>query len=81
MSGAASAVPGSVEAGAQRELQPGDKEKDKHRVKENNKCTNITTKSSKNKVSWQLQKEDLQTGDKDCVLAKSDNPKSKHLRK
>ena len=51
MSGATTAVPGGVEAGAQRELQPGDKDKDRNRDKENNKCTNVTTKASKNKVS------------------------------
>ena len=81
MSGATTAVPGGVEAGAERELQPGDKDKDRNRDKENNKCTNVTTKASKNKVSWHLQKEDLQTGDKDCVLARSGNPTSEHLRK
>ena len=62
MSGATTAVPGGVEAGAERELQSGNKDKHRHRDKENNKCTNITTKASINKVSWQLQNEDLQTG-------------------
>ena len=78
MSGAATAVPGSVEAGAERELQPGDKDTDTNT--ETKKTTNAQSqpltklKQSVKAIYSVLQKEELQTGHKYCAVARSCYP-------
>ena len=56
LAGATTAVSGSVEAGAERELQPGNKDKHrhKHRDKQNNKCTKSTCKKAKKKCQGNI---------------------------
>ena len=72
LAGATTAVSGSVEAGAERELQPGDKDTDTNT--ETKKTTNAQSqpvsklKQSVKAIYSVLQKEELQTSHKYCAV-------------